>query len=115
MIIKPGASTEKMVDRMQVACVAVEDCYFTFGCDCILTSGDEESTKHQGRPVAGDLRDPHYMGKAADFSIKLVPVDKRQGLVDMIENDLGPDFVVLWESQGTPNEHIHVQLGHVVP
>jgi hypothetical protein len=115
LTIKPGASTVKMTDRMRVACAAVEDCYLTFGAELILTSGDESETVHAGRPVAGDTLDPHYLGKAADFSIKRVPAAKRQDLVDMIERDLGEDFVVLWEAAGTEHEHLHVQHGHVVP
>ena len=115
LTIKPGASVAKMTDRMRVACAAVEDCYATFGVACVLTSGDEETTTHKGRPVAGDTVDPHYLGKAADFSIHAVPEAKRQALIDMIEQDLGPEFVVLWEAEGTPNEHCHVQDGHVIP
>jgi hypothetical protein len=113
--IKAGATIDRMTERMQVACAAIEDCYITFDVDCVLTSGDEPLTKHHGHPVAGDTVDPHYLGKAADFSVHGVPAAKRQHLVDMIEQDLGPEFVVLWESQGTPNEHLHVQHGHVVP
>ena len=122
MKIKDGASVEKMTDRMRVACAAIEDCYATFGADCVLTSGDETTTTHKGRPVAGDTVDPHYLGKAADFSIHAVPADKRQALVDMIEQDLGPEFYVDYETDLLDKDgnlkraaHLHVQDGHVIP
>jgi hypothetical protein len=113
--IKPGASDAKMVDRMREACTQIEDVYTHFGCDLWLTSGDEVDTVHKGRPVAGDTVNAHYLGKAADFRIWNVPQARRQLLVDMIEDTLGPDFYVEWEAHGTDREHLHVQLGHVVP
>lgn len=115
MTLKPGASDAKMVDRMREACQTIEDCYRHYGVELVLTSGDEPTTIHRGRPVAGDTIDPHYLGKAADFRIWNVPQARRQLLVDMIEDDLGPDFYVELEARGTENEHLHVQLGHVVP
>ena len=104
-----------MVDRMRAACETVERCYHIFGSGLVLTSGDEAETLHRGKPVAGDTVNPHYLGKAVDFRIRHVPFDKRQGLVDMIEDELGPDFFVYWEARDTANEHLHIQLGHVVP
>ena len=34
-------------------------------------------------------------------------------IVDMIRQKLGPDFVVLWESRGQANEHLHIQAGTI--
>ena len=114
MIFKGGVSTAKCTLAMREAATAVEECYTYAGYICVVTSGDEESTKHSGRPVMGDARDPHYEGKALDFRINNVPEEKRLRLVDAIRLALGDDFVVLWEGKGTPNEHLHVQLGRVV-
>lgn len=115
MTLKPGASVDKMTHEMILACQIIDGCYEHFGVECLLTSGDEATTKHVGIPVAGDTVDPHYLGKAADFRIWTVPTARRQMLVDMIEERLGVDFYVEWEGQGTPNEHLHIQHGHVVP
>jgi len=72
-----------------------------------VTSGSDG--KHGGKGVAGEARDPHYTGRAFDFGIKEVPVNLRAQVVDEIRTALGPSFRVLWESQGSPNEHVHVQ------
>ncbi len=65
---------------------------------------------HAGKPaVKYEARDPHYSGRAADLRIKDVPVNLRGQVVDAFRAALGPSYRVLWESQGTDNEHVHVQ------
>lgn len=56
----------------------------------------------------------HYRDEAVD-----IRCNDRPKLIDMamckfLEINLGPAFLVLYESEGTPNEHIHIQLrkGH---
>jgi hypothetical protein len=113
MQLKEGVSIAKSVPEMDAAHVEIEKCFKHFGCEAVVTSGDEETAIHAGRPLAGDTVNAHYLGKARDYRIWNVPAARRQALVDLIEDTLGPAFVVIWESQGTPNEHLHVQSGHV--
>lgn len=56
------------------------------------------------------INSAHYRDEAVD-----IRCNDRPKLMDMLmcqhlERELGPDFFVLYESEGTPNEHIHVQL-----
>ena len=52
----------------------------------------------------------HYLNLALDFRINDVPQNKRAILVENIRKSLGKRFLVLWESQGGKNEHVHVEF-----
>lgn len=112
--VKPGASIALLTPDMKAALEIVEGCYAVFGADCIVTSGDERTTLHQGKPVAGGVEDPHYEGKALDFRIWNVAEASREILVARIRRELGDAYVVLWEARDQPNEHLHVQAGRVL-
>lgn len=129
MIVKPGASIALAVPPMQEAGEKIAGCYAAIGCACIVTSGDERTTLHKGKPVAGDTEDPHYVGKAWDFRIWNVAGTDRLALCQAIAAKLGchdhftsqdgalvwqgPEYVMRWEYRGLPNEHLHLQHGHI--
>ena len=113
MILKDGVSIAKITDAMREGATAVAECYAAYHCDCVVTSGDEATSAHHGKPVEGGTLDPHYEGKALDFRLWNVPWDKRAGLVRAITETLGDEYVVLWENKGDAREHLHCQLGHV--
>lgn len=52
----------------------------------------------------------HYTGEALDVRSKTMNATIRGGLIATLKAQLGPQFTVLLEDVGTPNEHIHVQL-----
>lgn len=52
----------------------------------------------------------HYRDAAVDIRCNDRPFNKDMALIDYLRNVLGPKFVILYESAGTPNEHIHIQL-----
>src|SRR5687767_3987809 len=72
--------------------VAGVDCIIRFGIDGVHSRASE-----------------HYTGLALDFRTHNVPADKRAKLVQTVTEALGPDYDVIWEAQGTPNEHLHVE------
>lgn len=111
MKIKEGVDLSALVPEMILACQIIDRIFQDSGADCWVTSGKDGD--HHGRPVGGDTQDPHYTGKACDFRIAHVPQDIRLAIIDRIRLELGPEFVVLWESKGAPNEHLHVQWGRV--
>lgn len=51
----------------------------------------------------------HYEGKAFDLRTKDLPNDTPPVLRRALATALGPEFDVLLESEGTDNEHIHVE------
>jgi len=52
----------------------------------------------------------HYRDEAIDLRCNDRPYEVDMALCRFLELKLGPKFLVLYESKGTPNEHIHVQL-----
>ena len=114
MRVKDGASIALLVPEMRLALEQIAVCYEAMDAECIVTSGDERTTLHQGQPVVGGMEDPHYEGKALDFRIWHVgPESVREALVERIREVLGERYVVLWESRGQAYEHVHCQLGAV--
>jgi len=111
MRLKPGVQLATLTPQSVMAALVVDGCYRRMGYEATLTSGSDGI--HHGQPVAGDLLDPHLVGKALDFRIHDIrPGDVLQ-VVASIREDLTTEYVVFWEGQGTQNEHIHVQYGHV--
>ena len=52
----------------------------------------------------------HYSGSAVDFRIHNVPQVYRAAAVIELKERLGPDYEVIHESVGEPNEHVHVHF-----
>lgn len=112
MKIKDGVDLTGLESGMILACQLIDRIFTDAGYECWATSGRDG--EHHGRPVGRDDRDPHYLGKAVDFRLWHVPAEKRLAIVDRIRLELGQEYVVLWESKGGQNEHLHVQHGRVV-
>lgn len=54
----------------------------------------------------------HRYGQAVDISLADLPLNPRRRVVRILEGTLPKDYKVRWESQYTPNEHIHLQSKH---
>lgn len=54
----------------------------------------------------------HRYGQAVDISLADLPLNQRRRVVRILEGTLPKDYKVRWESQYTPNEHIHLQSKH---
>ena len=57
----------------------------------------------------------HYTDEAVDIRMKNFPTDAaRKRFISDLRHWLGPEFYILRESKGTPNDHLHVQVrkGH---
>lgn len=56
----------------------------------------------------------HYRDEAVDIRCNDRPKVIDMAMCKFLEQHLGPSFLVLYEYEGTPNEHIHIQLrkGH---
>lgn len=108
LALKPTVSLKGLKPQTLAGAMVVYSTYANLGyIPCTITSGND--SVHEGKPVAGETKDPHYTGRALDFRIKHVPAERREGLVTLIQEHLTADFRLLWESRGTENEHIHLQ------
>lgn len=68
---------------------------------CVVTSGTDSH----------DPDDPHYNGYAADFRTHhIAAADTKYAIVAEMQAELGPDYYVFLEAEGTDNEHCHAQL-----
>ena len=52
----------------------------------------------------------HYSGVGVDFRINTVPGAQRPSLLKRLHDALGPDYVVIHEAKGLPEEHVHVHF-----
>jgi conjugal transfer mating pair stabilization protein TraG len=77
--------------------VVVQSCYGD--ASCTITSANDG--QHSEKSL-------HYSGNALDFRTKDYLGDK-MALVDSIRTALGPDFDVVLEDEGLPNEHVHLE------
>ena len=112
MRLKPGVSLTDLQPQMVLASRIIENVFLEWGEPNLeITSGNDGT--HAGRPVVGGTSDPHYEGLALDYSIHGVLPGSRRSLVGALQDALGTQFVVLWEDQGSTNEHVHVQFGHI--
>jgi hypothetical protein len=67
----------------------------------VITSGSD------GTHMEGSK---HYTGEAIDLRSKTLNATMRSSLITTLRRELGPQFTVLLEDVGQPNEHLHVQL-----
>jgi len=95
-----GARVLGFRPELVLAAIIVNDAYREAGYDCIIRFGIDGVHSRASE---------HYTGLAFDVRTHNVPADKRAGLVKKIADALGPDFDVIWESQGLAQEHVHVE------
>ena len=68
--------------------------------DLTITSGID------GKHMEGSL---HGKGLALDFSTHHLPLGEKDRVVTELRQALGPDYDILLELLGEPNEHLHVE------
>ena len=103
--LKPGVQLKDLQPQMVLALQIAEGLWEKYGQPELVVTSCNDS-KH----MPGSL---HYKGRAVDLRIKTVPVANREKLVIDLDNAFGGDtgeFDILWEYQGTANEHVHVEF-----
>lgn len=51
----------------------------------------------------------HYVGRAVDIRCRYYPPEKVREVVADFKAFYDADYDLLWENQGTPNEHLHLE------
>lgn len=98
--LKEGVSVRGVSPEIVLALVIARDVYSEEKFDLRLTSCTD------GEHSQGSL---HYKGDAVDLGIHGIPPDRIDVLHKRLQANLGPDYQVLAENIGTPNQHFHVQ------
>ncbi len=97
--IEIGMLTVPMMFALRVA----EAVYDELSTDLVITSGDERGARHS-------LTSLHYSGNAVDIRTHNLPMPSAaRDVMWKILSRLNIDYDVLLESQGTSNEHIHIE------
>lgn len=102
MRLKHGVSLKDLAPQMALAAIVVRDVYAMLDPDATCTVTSVNDSKHSESSL-------HYKGCALDFRTHDFRGDKQQ-LLHELREALGPEFDVLLEGEGTPNEHIHAEL-----
>ena len=102
MRLKHGVSLKDLTPQMALAAIVVREVYRELDpkCSCTVTSGND--SKHGANSL-------HGKGRALDYRTHDFGGDKQQ-LLHELREALGPEFDVVLEGEGTPNEHIHAEL-----
>lgn len=82
--------------EMVFASMVVERIYRSWGVDCVVTSGTEPNPKRK-------KGSKHLTGYALDFRTRDIQANRRRDVAEEIQEALGPDYIVLLES-----DHLHV-------
>jgi hypothetical protein len=69
--------------------------------DIVITSANDSTHKANSK---------HYSNEALDVRSKTMSADTRSLFIDALRKELGAAFTVLYEYDGTPNAHLHIQV-----
>ena len=102
--LKPGVGLDDLCPQMVLAITIAEGVWALLGIgELVVTSVNDGVHAGGARPSL------HPLGRAADLRTQtLAPGDRAKAAADLAHR-LGPEFDVLHEGIGTPNEHIHIQ------
>ena len=101
IIVKQGASIKGCRKEILEALPRIDPIFSREKVDTVVTSG-KEKYRHSAK------RSAHYRGDAVDLRSKHRPTDRKHPVLAFIAQELGDDFVVLFEAEGKPWEHYHV-------
>ncbi len=104
--VKSNACIKKLRDPMRSALRGIAEVLEGFGVEAVITSGTEDF-KHTAK------RSAHYRGDATDWRSKTLDVADKPKALAALKKLLGPDFVVILENKGKPQEHFHIHWSPV--
>jgi len=101
MIVKDSASIDGCRAGILRGLISIEHIFTDLSLQLVVTSGSEHY-EHQAH------RSAHYRGDAADVRSRTVGPRQKALVLGRIKDALGPDYVVILENEGEPNEHFHI-------
>lgn len=104
--VKPGVNLKTLNNKLRASIPKIVSAYQAeLGATYIptITSGDDYD-RHKPNSA-------HYRGRALDFRLNDIHAARRRhAIYNRVKKYLGNDFIVIHESPGLVNEHLHIQL-----
>lgn len=102
--LKPGVDASTIQPELLLGLMVVAEVYRLNGHDCVITS--LKDGVHS--PRSFHSRD--NICRAVDIRTKFVPDELMANMIAEIKASLTPDYDVILEGSGTPNEHLHLEF-----
>lgn len=99
--IKPGVVFKRFTPEMRRADDVMDMLYAALGFECTITSGNDGT--HSEHSL-------HYSDMAHDYRTHHLKPGQAELIGEMADRALGPDYDILLEDAGEPNEHLHVEF-----
>lgn len=99
-MIKAGVDLRGLHPVWGIAYPIIAGVFARHGHECVITSANDST--HGPNSL-------HYKGKALDFRTKHVVMMDKKNMILEIKARLGAQFDVVFESEGLPNEHLHIE------
>lgn len=106
---KDGVVVKALSREMFRVLEIVEHQFLIFGLGVPVVTSANDGV--HGLKLPDPKKDVHYQNRAFDFRLNNVAAEYRNTVCQAVGNALGEDYIVLHESAGTPNEHMHIQFG----
>lgn len=110
MRLKEGVSLANIVPQIVFAAFVADECYKRRGLECVITSAND--SKHSAHSLHHSKIGKYTDGmcRAIDLRTHYVELNSFEiQLVNELKDRLGPDFDVVLEGVGTPQEHVHIE------
>lgn len=99
--LKNGAKLNDLKAEMVFVILSVAEVFKELGLkELVVTEGTGGKHKQGSQ---------HYNGLGLDIRSKNIPSKLKHKIVDLVKEDLGKDYYIFLEAEGSVNEHFHLQ------
>ena len=102
ILIKAGVVFKRLKPEIYGLFGLLDRLWAEYNVECVITAAND------GKHKTGSL---HYSDDALDVRSKNLPTEQaKQDILSRLQHELGGDYDVLFEFQGQPNEHFHIEF-----
>lgn len=105
--LKPGVRIHGIRPEVVLAITVAEGIWGKAGTEVLTITAGIEGQHADGS--TGTCPSGHYDGRAVDLRTKTLLGGQAAKVAKMLAAALGPDYFVLHENAGGPNEHVHCE------
>jgi len=109
-MIKHGVRLKGLVSQMAIADRIVSDVFRSYSIPCAITSANDSKHSDISLHYGKEGKYTDGLCRALDYRTHYEWINgQEKELADAVQKVLGPEFDVVLEAVGTPNEHMHVE------